>query len=203
MLASIQTLTSEILGHRRYNKFDPNDYSLLLVDEAHHAISNSYRTFIDYMKQNKSLRVVGVTATPDRSDEMAMGTVFDTCCYQYSILDGINQGWLVHQAEASVFGHLTTRRSRQWLATCAPVNWQRCWRKKNLHGMIHPTLELAGDRPTIIFTATVRQAELQESSTGIGGECSMGIRQDAKDAAQRIVGAAAAGKLQWMSMWES
>ena len=47
------------------------------------------------MKQNKSLRVVGVTATPDRSDEMAMGTVFDTCCYQYSILDGINQGWLV------------------------------------------------------------------------------------------------------------
>ena len=32
--------------------------------------------------------------------------------------------------------------------------------EKNLHGMIHPTLELAGDRPTIIFTATVRQAEL-------------------------------------------
>ena len=35
VLASIQTLTSEILGHRQYNKFDPNDYSLLLVDEAH------------------------------------------------------------------------------------------------------------------------------------------------------------------------
>ena len=32
--------------------------------------------------------------------------------------------------------------------------------EKNLHGMIHPTLEMAEDRPTIIFAATVRQAEL-------------------------------------------
>lgn len=202
VLASIQTLTSEILGHRRYNKFDPNDYSLLLIDEAHHAISNSYRTFIDYMKQNKSLRVVGVTATPDRSDEMAMGTVFDTCCYQYSILDGINQGWLVPIKQKFVrVGTLDYSQIKTVAGDlCASQLAEVLEEEKNLHGMIHPTLELAGDRPTIIFTATVRQAELvaeiinrhrPESAAWVSGKTPKTQRKE-------LLEQFAAGKLQWM-----
>ena len=34
VIASIQTLVSGVLGTRRYQKFDPDDYSLLLIDEA-------------------------------------------------------------------------------------------------------------------------------------------------------------------------
>ncbi len=44
---------------------------------------------------NTRLKLVGVTATPDRGDRVGMHNVFDTCAYEYNILDGINDGWLV------------------------------------------------------------------------------------------------------------
>ena len=162
VIASIQTLVSGVLGTRRYQKFDPNDYSLLLIDEAHHAASPSYREFVDYMKQNKSLKVVGVTATPDRGDEVGLSCVFDSCAYEYSILDGINNGWLVPIKQMFVRVGTLDYSNIKTVAgdLCGKELAEVLEEEKNLHGMIPPTLEMAGDKPTIIFAATVRQAEL-------------------------------------------
>src|SRR5690606_3543821 len=91
VVTSVQTMCRE----RRHNRFDPNEFGLLVIDECHHAVSSTYRKVINHFRQNKNLKVLGVTATPDRSDEEALGKVFESVAYEYGIRDAIQDGWLV------------------------------------------------------------------------------------------------------------
>ena len=65
--------------------------SLVIVDEAHHAAADSYKKVLEHF----GTKTLGLTATPDRADEKALGAVFDEVAYQYEIDDGIRDGWLV------------------------------------------------------------------------------------------------------------
>ncbi len=94
VVASVQTLISGILK-KRMTRFNPKDFGTLIIDESHHAISASYREVITYFTQNPDLKVVGVTATPDRGDEQALGQVFEQVAYVYEITDAIKDGYLV------------------------------------------------------------------------------------------------------------
>ncbi len=73
----------------------PDDFGLLIIDEAHHTVADSYTRLIRYFRnKNKSLLLLGTTATPDRTDEEAMGQVYQTVAYTYSLPDPITDGWL-------------------------------------------------------------------------------------------------------------
>ena len=73
VVSTIQTQTSGNADWCRMHRFKPTDFSLLIIDEAHHACADSYKKLIDYYRQNPRLKVLGVTATPDRADEAALG----------------------------------------------------------------------------------------------------------------------------------
>lgn len=96
--ARIVVATRQSLHARRieqvlkYGAFD-----VVVVDEAHHALGeNSYGDIIEVARAaNPDLRILGVTATPKRTDEAALGSVFDKIVYQWLIPDGINGGYLV------------------------------------------------------------------------------------------------------------
>ena len=88
VVGSVQTLRLR----RLERVFRPDDFSLVVVDEAHHAAARSYRTILDYLS---GARVIGVTATPDRTDRQAMGEVFDAVAYEYGIEQALGDGWLV------------------------------------------------------------------------------------------------------------
>jgi len=64
--ASVQTLMRE----SRLRRFSPDHYSTIIVDEAHHALSDSYQNILNYFS---SAKVLGVTATPDRGDKKNLG----------------------------------------------------------------------------------------------------------------------------------
>src|SRR5690606_3141981 len=55
---------------KRLERFDPRQFSLLIVDEAHHAVAESYRPIFDHFRDSK---ILGVTATPKRTDKKRMG----------------------------------------------------------------------------------------------------------------------------------
>jgi superfamily II DNA or RNA helicase len=93
VVASIQTLLAQ--DGARLKRFRPEDFGQLIIDEAHHAVAAGYGTVIEHFRQNDKLRVLGVTATPDRADEQAMGKVFGSCAFEYNIIDAINDGYLV------------------------------------------------------------------------------------------------------------
>ena len=86
-VGSVQSLQRE----NRLKKFNPNYYGTIIIDEAHHAITDGYRRIIDHFPD---ARVLGVTATPDRGDQRKLGEVFESLAYEYSIVQAIKDGYL-------------------------------------------------------------------------------------------------------------
>ena len=64
----------------RLEKFPHNYFSTIIIDEAHHAVTDGYRRILDWFPAAK---VLGVTATPDRGDLRNLGEVFDSLAYEY------------------------------------------------------------------------------------------------------------------------
>ncbi len=65
---------------------------LIIIDEAHHSTAGSYLKILDFYKDAK---VLGVTATPCRSDGRGLGDVFDDIVFGPSVIDLIEGGFLV------------------------------------------------------------------------------------------------------------
>lgn len=86
-VGSVQTLMQE----KRLNRFRHDRFSHVFVDEAHHAVSDSYRKVLDYFDQ---ANVLGVTATADRADRRGLSEVFDSLAFEYSMADAIHDGYL-------------------------------------------------------------------------------------------------------------
>jgi superfamily II DNA or RNA helicase len=79
----------------RMQKFQPEDFCFLIIDEAHHSVAPSYARIIRYLRTgNPQLRILGPTATPDRADEQALGQVFESVAFEYNLPQPILDGWL-------------------------------------------------------------------------------------------------------------
>lgn len=147
---------------RRMQRFDPMEFGLLIIDEAHHSTAPTYRRIIEYFGRNPNLKVLGVTATPDRSDEEALGRVFESVAFEYGILEAINEGWLVpiQQQWITVDG-LDLSSVRTTAGDLNEGDLEKIMlEEENLHGVVSPTIEVAGDRATLVFSSSVRHAEL-------------------------------------------
>ena len=88
VVGSVQTLMRE----KRLNQFPENYFDTIIIDEAHHAISDSYQRILDHFHDAK---VLGVTATPDRGDMRNLGHIFESLAYEYSLSRAIKEGYLV------------------------------------------------------------------------------------------------------------
>ena len=75
----------------RIEKFSKDYFKTIIIDEAHHAAAPTYRRIVDYFQPNLLL---GVTATPQRSDSTRLIDVFQEIVYYKTIEDLIKQGWL-------------------------------------------------------------------------------------------------------------
>ncbi len=75
---------------RRLHHFKPDHFSLIIVDEAHHAASDAYRSLFEHFREAK---IVGLTATDSRADGEPLP--FERCSYRMGIREGINEGYLV------------------------------------------------------------------------------------------------------------
>jgi superfamily II DNA or RNA helicase len=158
VVSSVQTMCRP----KRQQKFDPSAFGLLIVDEAHHAVARTYRDVIAYFRQNPATRVLGVTATPKRADELAMGQVFDNVCFDYGILQAVEDGWLVPvQQQAVVVEGLDFSRVRDVAGDFSEAQLEQILtEEKMLHKVAAPTVELIGPRPALVFCVTVMHARL-------------------------------------------
>ena len=161
VVSTVQTQCSGGDGGGRMTKFLPNDFGLVVIDEAHHATGATYRRVIDYYRQNPNCRILGVTATPDRADEEALGQVFDTVAYEYQILDAIREGWLVPVRQQMVtVGTLDLSCVK---TTAGDLNQGELAEvmeaERNLQAVAEPTVRICGERRAIVFATTVKQAE--------------------------------------------
>lgn len=81
-----------IPAQKRYERL--KDIGLVIVDEAHEGLTKPFKEIIDYYR-NRGAKVLGVTATPKRHDNKALGVIYEECAYNMGIAEAIDAGWLV------------------------------------------------------------------------------------------------------------
>ncbi len=202
IVSTVQTHVAGGDGGGRIGKFDPYEFGTLIIDEGHHATSPSYRRIIDYYRTNPNLVVLGVTATPDRADEEALGQVFEQVSFKYEVLDAIKDGWLVpiEQQMVSVdtldFSKVRTTAGDLNGADLAAVMES----EKNLHGIASSTIEIIGERRGIGFASSVNHAKILSDifNRHRMGMSSWVCGKTDKEERKSIIEAFAKGKIQWL-----
>ena len=87
VVGSVQSMMRE----NRLSKFPEDYFSTIIIDEAHHCLTDSYQRVLEHFD---GARVLGVTATPDRSDMRNLGQYFDSLAYEYTLPRAIKEGYL-------------------------------------------------------------------------------------------------------------
>ena len=87
VVGSVQTMMRE----SRLRRFPEDYFHTIIVDEAHHCISDSYQKVLKHFPE---ANVLGVTATPDRGDMRNLGSYFESLAYEYTLPKAIKEGYL-------------------------------------------------------------------------------------------------------------
>lgn len=153
--------TGDVCGYciqgrvRRLQKFDPSSFGLIVTDEAHHGIADQYQQVYNWFSRNPLQKFLGLTATPDRGDDAALGQIFNSVAKNIELSWAIEEGWLVPIQQQSIqCSHLDFSKVR---TTAGDLNGRDLeeilMAEENLHEMVLPTMEICDDRKTLIFCA--------------------------------------------------
>ena len=77
---------------KRLQQFERDYFDTIVIDEAHHCISDGYQAVLQYFSEAD---ILGVTATPDRGDMRNLGSYFENLAYEYTLPKAIKEGYLV------------------------------------------------------------------------------------------------------------
>ncbi len=87
VVGSVQSMQRE----KRLSQFPEDHFDTIIIDEAHHCISDGYQKVLGHFPEAK---VLGVTATPDRGDMRNLGEYFQSLAYEYTLPKAIKEGYL-------------------------------------------------------------------------------------------------------------
>ena len=159
--SSVQTQYSGQGGKGRMTRFDPSEFSLLVVDEADMYVAPTWQRVIAHYKSNPDLRVLCITATPDRADEQALSQIVDSVADVYEIRDAIEDGWLVPVKARTLYvdgldlSGIKTNHGDFHKTRLSEIMEQEA----HLHEIADPTFKISDNRRTIVFAISIAQAE--------------------------------------------
>lgn len=184
------------LQGKRLERYPVDAFTLIVIDEAHHARAKTYETIVRYFAGAK---VLGVTATPDRGDGLGLGPIFDSCAYRMEIGPGIRAGYLspidlrsivVEGLDLSAVHTRAGELNQSELGALLEDD-------KALLGVADPLAKEATGRQTICFTASVKQAHAIAKLLELRGAKAAAV--DGKtpdDERARVIGGYKAGEIQ-------
>ena len=169
--ASVQTLV------RRLDRFAPEEFDTVIVDEAHHAAAVTYRKILDYFKPRL---VLGFTATPNRGDKIRLDDVFQKIIFAKDLRWGIQQGYLcdILCKRVDIGYDLSAVRTR--MGDYAPGELAQAM--EGTADAIAQAYREEASGPTLIFAVNVAQA--QEIAGKIPG--AVAVTGQTKDRAELI-----------------
>lgn len=195
VVATVQTLQK-----RRLKRWPPDAFATIVADEAHRSVAHTYRRIFDHFAKAKRL---GLTATPDRSDEVALAHVYDEVGLTYGIREGIEGGYLtpIHARLVQV-GDLDLDAVRTQSGDLAAGELDALFaREKAMHQVADPLAAESGERPTLVFTPGVQTArELARVLAGyVGGDAVASIDGSTpRDQRRAILAAYKRGDLRYL-----
>jgi len=169
-VASIQTL------RRRLHLIPRKAFRIVVIDEAHHATADTYRAVLEHFDAH----VLGVTATPDRSDKVVLGEIFDSLAFDYDMLAAIDDGWLAPIRSFLVQTQVDFSRVRKIAGELSTKDVERILTQDpHLIEIATPIVRERGDRPAIVFAASVAHAHaLARVLNGLAGDSSFAAALD-------------------------
>ena len=163
VVASVQTLWQE----KRLKEYDPEQFGLVIVDECHHATARTYQRIFDHFDKSKLL---GVTATPKRADDIALGQVFKSVAYEFGIQKAVEEAYLVpveqqfcevQKLDLSAVRTTDGELNQSDLARAMTEDQELSWK------IAAATVEHFGNEPTLIFSCPRPPGEPQSQGEQI------------------------------------
>ena len=143
------------------DEFAPDEFSYCIVDEAHHSPAETYKKAIQYFKPQFLL---GMTATPERTDAAGLEDIFGKTVFEYRLESAIRDGWL-----SDLDYHVLTdeiQNLQQFLDTEVRISLSQLNRKvfvpkrdEEIVRIIKEELSHKKDPTTVIFCQTIEHAE--------------------------------------------
>lgn len=188
LFAMVQTLTRE----NNLSLMRPVD--LVVTDEAHHAVANSYqRIYEKALELNPDVRFLGVTATPNRGDKKGLKGIFDNVADQITLGELIATGALVRPrtfvVDLGVQEDL--RQVKRNVTDFDMSEVAKIMDKQILNDqVVSKWKELAGDRQTVVFCSTVEHCSHVVEAFELGGVSTRMVTGDTNDGERRTTLAA-------------
>jgi superfamily II DNA or RNA helicase len=145
---------------KRFTRFNPRDFGLVTIDEAHHAVATGYRNVLTWFGSNPNQKTLLVTATPKRQDKVGMHNVCESVAYEMDLKAGIDEGWLIpiRQKFVTVEG-LDISKVKTSKGDLQQGQLEQAFlgldedEERMLHSIVKPTLMEAKGRKTIVFAS--------------------------------------------------
>mgnify|MGYP003303855081 CR=1 FL=1 len=149
VIASIMSLT------HRLEKFKPNEFDMIIIDEAHHAAAQSYKKITNYFKPRLLL---GFTATPNRGDNVRLDDVFQKIIFQRDLKWAIKNKYLTDIECLRVnIGYDISKVARR-MGDYAIGELEQAMDTDILNGAIAEAYQKYANGQTLIFATSVEHA---------------------------------------------
>lgn len=171
VVGSVQTMA------RRLAKWRPGSFDLIVCDEAHHVPAADWQKCLSFFQ---TARVLGVTATPDRSDRRKLGAYFDSVAFEISLLELVRRGHLapIRVRKLDVDLSLSALRGRKdWSADDGAESVSR-----RLRELAASVAAECWDRKTLIF---LPRCDVSEQFAAALSACGIETRHVAGDSDDR------------------
>lgn len=193
-IASVASLSRE----SRLEHHDTGRYTLIIIDEAHHATAKTYRRILERFPE---AIVIGVTATPDRADKTGLKAIFEEVAYSYDIRAAIEDEYLVpvRARHIDVIG-VDMRRVRKHKGDFKEADLEREFLQQiSIESVAKPLITETEGRRTIVFCSGVRHAlAVAEALNAMGGHAVAVHGKTAPEIRDMSIDAFATGGIQYL-----
>lgn len=147
--ASVQTLV------RRLDHFRPDDFDILITDEAHHAAAKTYKKIYSFFEPRLHL---GFTATPNRGDHVRLDDVYQDIVFQRDLRWGIKNNYLsdIYCLRANIGYDL--RQVARRMGDYAPGELEKAMNIEGQNKAIAEAYQKYAKGQTLIFATSVDHA---------------------------------------------
>ena len=170
VIGSVQSMMN------RLDRFSPDDFDIVIIDECHHYASDTFRKVVEFFQPRLRL---GFTATPNRADGVKLDDLFDEIIFSRDIRFGIQNEWLARLHCKTVdIGYDLSNVTRR-LGDFAIGELEREVNIEAAHKAIKQAVEAHAVGPTIIFCCTKKHAI--DVANYVGGKALLGDTPNRQD----------------------
>ena len=137
--------------------FNENDFDYIIIDEAHHASAETYQKILKFFKPKFLL---GLTATPERTDDINILDIFKNTAHKLDIKTAVEIGALVDVRCIRIHTNIdmTKVRFNSVQYNIRDLDVKICVTERN-NLIVDTWIEYVKDKRTVVFCASVKHAE--------------------------------------------